>query len=199
MKSCVIVFLSLIITCNAALNYTDFADHVVSKLLKHKDPLDGMFDILMESGRVRYQLKETKFYDWKRLEVQENSVQGLRLTRDTHDVQFVINLPSPIIKGKLYYTPERITRMSPITAISSLDISFRIHVRINEFYSETAWKSVELTHSLEHKFVSQFECQDYISLCEELIQSIDGKSGAWDQPFKLLAQVKQLVYNIKYF
>ena len=199
MKSCAIVLLSsFIIVCNADLDYMDVADKVVSELLKYKDPLNGLFD---NKDFGRYVVNETKWYDWNRLRLEKSSVQGVRRTTDIHDLQFEINLPSPLIRGKLYYSSRYGDKYEgEIKAIPSDDIRIRIHVRINEFYSETAWKSVALTRPLKGMFVSQFHCKDDgNSQCTDPTADMDGEYGAWNQPSNLVNQVKRLLYAIKYF
>ena len=201
MKSCVIVFLfSFIIACNAEVNYLDVAKKVVDKLLNYNTLFNKIFDRSFGYTKMEYEITETKVYGWNRLEVEESSVQGLQLTRDTHDVQFVIRLPSPIIKGKLSYKISGSTFSSPITAISSCDMKFMITIRINEYYSETVWKSFFLTHSLENNFVSQFDCNIFdISNCVDVTELIDGKLGPWNQPSKLVNHVQRILLSIRYF
>ena len=200
MKSCVIVFLSyFIIACNADFNYLSVADKVVSKLLKYKDPLNGTFDKSLENNYVDYQVTETRFYDWNSLELKKSSVNGSQLTNNVHDMKFEINLPSPMIKGKVRYWGSSSWFNSEITAISSQSISIWIYARIHEAYNEIVWKSVFLTYSLDGKFVSQFDCKlSDMAQCDRLTRWIDGDSGAWSQPTKLVGQIKRLLFPIKY-
>ena len=104
MKSCAIVLLfSLTIACNAALDYMSIADKVFSKLLNYKDPLNGAFEKSVNKIYFKCLIKQTQFYDWNRLELNRSSVKGSQLTNNVHDLQFEMKLPSPIIKGKVYY------------------------------------------------------------------------------------------------
>ena len=196
----IVLLFSLMIACNAALDYMSIADKVVAKLLKFKDPLNGTFDKSINEVDFKCRIKQTKFYDWNRLELNRSSVQGSQLTNNVHDLQFEMNLPSPIIKGKMYYQVDStVFSTSEITAISTLDIIIKIRVIINEFYRDTVWKTVSLVHPLTDKFASKFDCEyEDMSDCDLLIQWIDGDSGAWNQPSQLIGRVKRLIYAIKY-
>ena len=200
MKGYVIVLLSsFIIACNADLNYLTVAEKVVSKLLNCRDGLYGTFDKSFENNYVNYQVTSTRFYDWKSLELKKSSVNGSQLTNNVHDIKFEISLPSPMIKGNVRYWGCSAWFTSEITAISSQNINIWIYARIHETYNEIVWKNVFLTNSLDGKFVSQFDCKlSDMAQCDRLNKWIDGDSGAWNQPIKLVGQIKRLLFPIKY-
>ena len=203
MKTSTIVLLSsFIIACNAELNYTDVAEKVVNKLLANKDPFNGIFDYSISSSSPIASMKvtQTKLYDWTRLELVNSSVQGSKLTRDTHNLQFKIQLPSPIIKGKLFLSPySESDQTTEVTAIASDNIRILIRARINEYYSQAVWRSVSLSDSLKGSFESQFDCNlELLAVCDYARRLMDGESGAWNQPSKLIEKVTRLVYAIKY-
>ena len=198
MKSSVIVLLSFIIACNATLDYVDVAKKVLNKLLKYKDPLNGTFDMNFQNFELKYVINETKWYDWNRLELQESSVKGLQATRDTHHLDFTLYLPSPMIKGKVYYPDyDNKWHESEVTAIPPSGISIKTSSKINEYYSETVWTSVKLSDA---SFVSQFDCKlESMSKCIRYKYRMDNSEGPWNQKSRLEGQVKRLVYSIKYF
>lgn len=202
MKSSTIVLLSsFIIACNAELNYTNVAEKVVTKLLEYKDPLNGIFNHYLQEkyyDRV-HEINDTKFYDWNRLELVSGSVNGSRLSRDTHDFQFEIQLPPPMIKGNLSLEYNFRTYNTEIRALSSKDIDISISGRINEFYREIAWRNVSLSVSLAKQFVSHFNCEFSDKFdCLAFQNRIDGENGAWNQPYRLVTKIKQLLFTIRY-
>ena len=204
MKSSTIILLSsFIIVCNADFNYMDVAEKVLSKLLKIKDPLNGTFNINFSTPYATYVINETKWFDWNRLKLKASSVHGSQSTRDTHYLEFEIYMPSPMIKGKLYY-PYSYKKWyeSEITAIPSSGISIQANSRINAYYSEAVWTSVSLkwANNYDTGFRSQFDCKmESMSDCDKLNKWIDDGEGPWNELTKLEDQVKRLVYSIKYF